>query len=513
MRPISILLLEDNPLDVDLVLKHLQKWEMPFTAEQVGTRDAFQEALTSTHYDVILSDFALPDFDGTDALEMARRLCPYTPFIFVSGMLGEEIAVESLKKGATDYVLKQRLHRLIPAIERALSERRVRAALEETERRYRILVESVKEYAIFSTDALGIVTTWNAGAERILQFTESEILGKPMSLVYTTDDVAVGIAEAEMQTAVALGRCANERWHRRKDGSIFWASGVLMPVYNEMSRLTGFVKVLRDFTDHRKAEEDRQELLHLERAARFEAEQRNIELARANAELQQFAYAVSHDLQEPLRMLTSYSQLLAKNWNGELGGETEACLQFIVEGADRMRQLLQGLREYVEAGRDSEELVVVDTNEVMRKAMQNLESLIVESGAEIICDNLPPVRCRPIHMVQLFQNLLANAIKYRSKEPPRVRVSASRMNAHWLFSVKDNGIGISPEYRTHIFGVFKRLHGREYAGTGIGLAICQKVVERYGGKIWVESEVGKGADFRFTLPAVTGREVWAEVTS
>ncbi|MBX5496363.1 MAG: response regulator, partial [Bryobacteraceae bacterium] len=128
MRPISILLLEDNPLDVDLVLKHLQEWEMPFTAERVGTRDAFQEALTSRHYDVILSDFALPDFDGTDALEMARRLCPYTPFIFVSGMLGEEIAVESLKKGATDYVLKQRLHRLIPAIERALSERRIRAA-------------------------------------------------------------------------------------------------------------------------------------------------------------------------------------------------------------------------------------------------------------------------------------------------------------------------------------------------------------------------------------------------
>ena len=226
------------------------------------------------------------------------------------------------------------------------------------------------------------------------------------------------------------------------------------------------------------------------------------ELRRANDDLSQFAFAASHDFQEPLRMITSYSQLLLKGYRGELDGEAGVCVDFIAEGTKRMRELLADLLSFTEVGAEAQNTnEPIDLNTIFQNVVQNLQSAAEESQVVVTSDRLPTVRGQKAHFSQLFQNLIGNAIKYHGERLPRVHVSAAEHNAEWLFSVTDNGMGIDPDYHQQIFGVFKRLHGKAIPGTGIGLAICQRVVERYGGRIWVESKLEQGSTFYFTLPA------------
>jgi signal transduction histidine kinase len=226
-------------------------------------------------------------------------------------------------------------------------------------------------------------------------------------------------------------------------------------------------------------------------------------LARSNEDLGQFAYVASHDLQEPLRMVTSYVQLLAKRYQGKLDADANEFIDFAVDGAVRMRKLINDLLTYSRVGTQGKELSPTDSEAALAQSVKDLEVTIEENGALVTHDPLPTVMADRPQLGQLFQNLIGNAIKFRGNEPPRVHISASRNGSGWIFSVRDNGIGIAPEYSDRIFIIFQRLHSRqEYAGTGIGLAICKKIVERHGGHIWVESDVGKGATFCFSLPAV-----------
>ena len=229
----------------------------------------------------------------------------------------------------------------------------------------------------------------------------------------------------------------------------------------------------------------------------------NEELRKANEDLNQFAYSASHDLQEPLRILSVYSQLLERDYSQQLNGTAREYLGFLVEGSRRMQMLLRDLLAYIQAtGASRENVTTVDTNAVVKRVVENLKKRISESQAEIVSEALPELRMEEVHLVQLLQNLIGNAIKYRGDAPPRIEISAERAGDDWLFRVKDNGIGIPPRYHSQVFGIFKRLHTREqYPGTGIGLAICQKIVERYGGRIWVESAEGSGSTFLFKLPA------------
>lgn len=224
------------------------------------------------------------------------------------------------------------------------------------------------------------------------------------------------------------------------------------------------------------------------------------ELRRANEDLKQFAFAASHDLQEPLRMITAYSQLLVKGYPGPLEGEARVCLDFITKGAKQMRDLLMGLLSYAEAGVDRGKVnELIDLNTILENVKQNLKIAIEESSAVITSQHLPEIEGQQAHFVQLFQNLISNAIKYRGEQMPRILISAEQLDNGWRFAVADNGLGIAPKYHSQIFGVFKRLHGQAIAGTGMGLAICQRVVERYKGRIWVESQPGEGAKFYFTI--------------
>ena len=225
-------------------------------------------------------------------------------------------------------------------------------------------------------------------------------------------------------------------------------------------------------------------------------------LRTTNAELQHFAYALTHDLQEPLRMVVNFTELLGQEYEGKLGKEADRYISYSRQGALRIEALLKALLNYWEVSeRQHESLSPIDCGAVLAKTLLNLQAAIAESGAIITYDPLPTVVAEEVLLMQLFQNIISNSIKYRGEATPRIHISAERDGEEWLFAVCDNGIGIDPQDAERVFGMFKRLHGSEIPGTGIGLAICKKVVERQGGRIWVESEPGQGAAFKFTIPS------------
>jgi signal transduction histidine kinase/CHASE3 domain sensor protein len=273
---------------------------------------------------------------------------------------------------------------------------------------------------------------------------------------------------------------------RRGDGRVIPIEYASAPIW-ERDAVVGAVVTFRDVTERRAAERALTE--------------RARELARSNAELEQFAYVASHDLQEPLRAVVSYLQLLERRYKGNLDERADKYIGYAVDGARRMQTLINDLLTYSRAGRRHEQYVEVDLEALLTRVMKSLEVGIEESGASVTHDPLPTIVADPVGLGQLLQNLVGNAIKFRSEQPPTIHVSARRQERAWLVSVRDNGIGIAPEYQERIFVLFQRLHGRdEYAGTGIGLAICKKIVERHGGMLWVESTPGGGSTFLFTIP-------------
>ena len=250
--------------------------------------------------------------------------------------------------------------------------------------------------------------------------------------------------------------------------------------------------------------------LKVDIAARKTAEQelalKAQELARSNEELERFAYVASHDLQEPLRMVASYTQLLARRYKGKLDGDADDFIGFAVDGASRMQQLIQDLLSYSRVTTRGGTLRLTESQTACANAVKNLTKAIQDSNARLTVGRLPRVVADDTQLTQLFQNLTGNAIKYRLKDrSPEISVTVKEDATHWIFSVQDNGIGIEPQYFDRIFQMFQRLHTRnEYSGTGIGLAICRKIVERHGGRIWVESLHGQGSTFFFTMPKYGG---------
>jgi light-regulated signal transduction histidine kinase (bacteriophytochrome) len=255
----------------------------------------------------------------------------------------------------------------------------------------------------------------------------------------------------------------------------------------------GFVCTLTDITARKEFEQALEGM-----TVRLLAQHK--ELQRSNEELEQFAYVASHDLQEPLRSISSYCQLLQRRYKGKLDKDADEFIGFAVDGAKRMQVLINDLLKYSRVGTRGKAFEPTDCNKVFHETVSNLRQAIEESGAEVTSDPLPTVEGDPVQLGQLFQNLIANAIKFRDEAVPKVHVSAHEENGETVVSVKDNGIGIDPRHAERIFQIFQRLHERgKYPGTGIGLAVCKKIVTRHGGRIWVESEPGRGSNFRFTL--------------
>ncbi len=231
-------------------------------------------------------------------------------------------------------------------------------------------------------------------------------------------------------------------------------------------------------------------------------------LERHNRELKQFAYIASHDLQEPLRMVASYTQFLSMRYRDKLDEKANKFIDYAVEGAKRMQELIRSLADYSRAGRDDIPFEVLKSTEILQAAITDLHSAIAKSEAVVTYDTLPTVVSDKVQLTQLFRNLISNAIKFSRDKPPKIHISAKKELEGWVFSVVDNGIGIDPQYFERIFVIFQRLHDRsDYPGTGVGLAICKKIVDRHGGRIWVESEPGKGSIFHFSIPEVSNVNV------
>ncbi len=365
---------------------------------------------------------------------------------------------------------------------------RIEAALQQSEERLRSMIENVRDYAIVWLETDGRVASWNAGAERIKGYAAEEIIGRNFAVFYSPEDIAAGKPQRELAIATETGRYEDEHWRVRKDGTRFWANVILTAVRTPAGTLGGFVKVTRDLTE-RKAAEDR-------------IKEQTDELRRSNQELEHFAYVASHDLQEPLRTVSSFSQLLASRYRGRLDRDADDFIDFIVGGATRMQALINDLLAFSRVGTRGKPFARVDGEAVLATALANLDATIAATRAVVTHDPLPALDGDDTQLVQLFQNLIGNGIKFhRPDDIPQVHVSAAREPPGWRIGVRDNGIGIEAQYFDRIFIIFQRLHGRdEYPGTGIGLAICRKIVERHGGRIWVESEPGHGTRFFFTLP-------------
>ncbi len=318
----------------------------------------------------------------------------------------------------------------------------------------------------------------------------------------------------EMQRAVLniLDDSGEERSRQRM--TLRALQNILDDFADEKRRLEetqrAILNILDDFEDEKdKVEEVNAELRRevAERAAAEQALREKTEaLGRSNAELEQFAYVASHDLQEPLRMVSSYVQLFEKRYAGQVDAQAQKYIDYAVEGAKRMQALIGGLLEFSRVGRVDEPAAPIDSGAALDQALQNLRSAIEEAHAVVTRGPLPTLSMNADRLAQVFQNLVGNAVKFRcSDEAPAIHVSCLPRDGDWLFAVRDNGIGIDPQYQERIFVIFRRLHTRaEYPGTGIGLSICKKIIERHGGRIWVESGTGAGSSFLFTLPRKGG---------
>jgi PAS domain S-box-containing protein len=379
---------------------------------------------------------------------------------------------------------------LVTAAIRDITERkRVEDSLRNSEERFRLMASGIKDYANVMLDPEGLVVSWNEGAERIKGYRAEEIIGQPFSRFYPAEDIHNGKPAMELARALESGSFEDEGWRLRKDGTRFLANVVITALRDENGRLRGFGKITRDITELKESEE------HLGKTM--------VELKRSNDELEQFAYVASHDLQEPLRMVASYTQLLAQRYKGRLDSDADEFIAYAVDGCNRMQGLIQDLLSYSRAGASTKAIHRTSCEDALARAVKNLQATIEASNAIVDHDPLPAINTDGTQLVQVFQNLIANAIKYRGAELPHIHISATReAGREWIFSVRDNGMGIEPQYFDRIFVIFQRLHGqKEYQGTGIGLAMCKKIVNRLGGRIWVESELAKGSTFYFALPA------------
>ena len=384
---------------------------------------------------------------------------------------GSEIPIEI---GLTPLETAEGLFTLASIID--ISERK---CADSAQQRLAAIVEGSDD-AIVSKTLDGTITSWNRGAERLFGYRAEEAIGQSGSIL-----IPDRLKEEELRLIERIR--SNQRVdpfetvRRCKDGSELDVSLSLSPVRNSAGEVVGAAKIARDIT---------------------ELKRRDAELKRSNAELEQFAYVASHDLQEPLRMVANYTELLAERYRGRLDEKADKYIHYASDGARRMQRLVNDLLTYSRVGSQGKPLVPVSSQEVLQGVLRSIQPLLRESGAQIEYDELPMVTADEVQLRQLFQNLIGNAIKFRSEAPPRIVIRAVPDGGSWRFSVADNGIGIEMKYADRIFQMFQRLHEiGKYEGSGIGLAIVKRIVERHAGRIWVESQPSAGATFFFTLRA------------
>jgi PAS domain S-box-containing protein len=502
MQPLHLLLVEDNALDAELTLAQLERADYAVEAQIVYDEANFVAQLESKQFDVILADFVMPTFSGIEALALATERAPDTPFIFVSGLLGEEHAVEMLKRGATDYVLKQRLQRLPAVVRRAMreaAERQQRIAVErvlrETETHFRLLVDALKDYAVITLDQEGRIRTWNAASERILGYPAQDVVGRSARVFLSPEDRDAGVFEQELATARQEGSASDDRWLWRKDGHSFFASGVTTAICTESHELIGFSKIIRDATDAHMAAD----------ALRLAKEQAET----ANRAKDHFLAVLSHELRTPLTPILAAVRLL--EMKRQLTDDALPTLDLIRRNVELEARLIDDLLDLTSIARGKLSLnftnVALDT--LMTSALDmsvsdlrakglSLETRF-EAGASLVLGDAARLQ-------QIVWNLMKNAVKFTPSDG-RIEVRTWNPDASTIaVAVTDSGIGISAEALPRIFSAFEQADDsitRAFGGLGLGLAIASTLAQKHGGTLTAQSEGrDKGARFTLTLPLV-----------
>jgi PAS domain S-box-containing protein len=541
-----ILLVSDDLANTRVVSAKLA--EQGFDVKSASDAESALECIAAESFDLLLTGLMLP---GQDGIELCRQIKQdpqrrRLPVVVLTASREASDVLRALEAGADDYLSKDRpmtdivarlrqiirrgcwplfnhggeptrvkfldreyainagheqlldvllsafedLARLNMQCEQELAARRqAEQELLESEARQRAIFESALD-CILVIDEAGTVIEFNRAAEKQFDCARKAAIGKDFAELFVPPTSRpryhknlahyTGTGEA----GSLVGR-RSELIMMRKNGERFLAEWVMQPF--PLHDKSAFAVFLHDITERKRAERK------LERYAR--------ELKRSNKDLSEFAYAASHDLQEPLRMVKSYCQLLQRRYQGQLDESANEFIGYAVDGVNRMQVLIDGLLSYSRVNTRGKPFEPTDCSALLRDVLANLEVAIQESGATVTCESLPTVMADRTQMLQMFQNLIGNAIKFRGEAPPQVRVRGVRKGREWIFSVRDNGIGIEPQNLEKVFVIFQRLHTREeYPGHGMGLALCKRIVERHGGRIWAESQPGQGSVFKFTLP-------------
>jgi signal transduction histidine kinase len=479
-RPIRILNVDDN--EISRYVRTLTLQTEGYLVSEAASGQQALERLASENPAVVLLDVNLPDMHG---FEVCRRIKeaesavrPLVVHISATHQLVADRA-RGLESGADGYLIEPVEPELLNATIRSLLRlRRAEESLIHSEERRRI-AQAVAGMITWEWDLDSNTVTLSEGAsvgEHVLPLEEY------LASVHPDERRQV---EERMLEAVVSGVLAIEYRTVSPDG-VRWVTS-RAKTFSTGATSPRMIGATLDITDKKRAADELECLV--------------AQLGRSNADLQDFAFSAGHDLREPLRMISLYADLLQSQHQTSLDADGKQCLQFVSGGVERMSRLLDDLLAFAKAGSEFDPPdTPVDFNAVARKVVKDIDQLIETSHASITLTQLPPMRVHSSHLYQLLLNLMSNAIKYRGTEPPRIHVSASRLGNRWRIAVRDNGIGIDPKHSSQVFRLFKRLHGDERPGSGMGLAICKRIVERYGGEMWVESAPGSGSTFHFTIP-------------
>lgn len=485
-RALRVLIVDDSALDAELMVAELTRGGFTPVARRIDSLPALRAALATDEWDVVVSDWHMPSLSADAALTALQASGRDLPFIVVSGVVKAADAVSLLKRGAHDFLDKNSLTLLAPTVEREVREAANRAQRRLAEQRVRILSLAVEQSpaSVLICDRDGRIEYVNSRFQTLTGYTAAEAVGRAID--FTRDPDADAEPFTAMHDAMAAGKpWSGELCSRSKHGRTFWEIVSVSPLSDAAAATTHFVAVKEDVTERRRQETELRQTLD--------------RLSQTNTELERFAYVASHDLQEPLRTITLYSQLLERSVRDRIGDDAAEYLKFIVGGSKRMHALISDLLAYSRTGK-STTLGPCSAASACSAALENLETALRETGAVVDVGPLPDIVGDEVQLTQLFQNLIANAVKFRKPGAiPRVTVKAERTEDDWVFSVADEGIGMEPS-RQDVFEIFRRLHtAQAYPGTGVGLAICKRIVHNHGGRIWFRSTPGQGSTFFFTV--------------
>jgi PAS domain S-box-containing protein len=510
-KQLSILIIDDNPDDRERYIRLLKEnSNTAYRFVDAGHSKAGLEYINTEPFDCVLLDYSLPGMNGLDVLKHIRARHPFLPVILLTGQGSETIAVEAIKCGANNYLAKSaanidELHHMVMlAVDQCAMQRNIVKKDREIKEKTVALAQSEERYNLAVRGMSVGLWDWNVTTNEVFwteKFNDMLGISDPdfkSSFDYFTSHLHP--EDKENTLKMLFGHLTDHMPYsveyriQRTDGMYVWIHACGQAMWDAGGKPTRMVGSVNNISGRKEVETQREKLIE--------------KLADSNTELGRFAYVASHDMQEPLRMIANFSALIAEEYGDKLDEEGKEYIHLMTDAALRMQSMVEDLLEYARIGNDSAHFSMIDGTHELKQVLDNLSVAIKERHAHITYNPLPPITGNPVQFMRLIQNLICNGLKYQPEGAmPQIHVGVEDQGDDWCFFVRDNGIGMPQEYAGQIFEPFRRLHTwKEYKGTGIGLAICKKIVENHGGKIWAVSEIGRGSTFYFALPKIQEKE-------